>query len=136
MALENNILRVKCTQCCKIVYASTYHIQDFILTRMKDHYEVGTFLFFCVEGIIQSPTVIVAYRRHIGNAKSYKDGNQLLRPLMYPLHLFTPFVPASINGYCFLTLGRDSSKSSRYSKSRPRKILYPIQKPNCTFFRL
>ena len=27
---------------------------------------------------------------------------------MYPLHLFTPFVPAAINGYCFYPLGRAS----------------------------
>ena len=79
---------------------------------------------FCIEGIIQFPTVIVAYRRHIGNAKSYKDGNQLLRPLMYPLHLFTPFVPAAIHGYCFFPLGR----ASVVFILKVNKKLYAIQK--------
>ena len=61
-------------------------------------------------------------------AKPHTDGNQLLRPLMYPLHLFTPFVPAAINGYCFFPLGRASGKLSLYIKSKEKKVCTAIQK--------
>ena len=57
-------------------------------------------------------------------AKPHTDGSQLLRPLMYPLHLFTPFVPAATNGYCFFPLGRASGELSLYIKSKEKKSLY------------
>ena len=57
-------------------------------------------------------------------AKPHTDGNQLLRPLMYPLHLFTPFVPAEINGYCFFPLGRASVV-----------FILKVNKKNCMRFK-
>ena len=60
-------------------------------------------------------------------AKPHTDGNQLLPPLTYPLHLFTPFVPAAINGYCFFTLGRAFCKLILVIKTK-EKICTALQK--------
>ena len=58
----------------------------------------------------------------MGKAKSHTDENQLLRPLMYPFHLFTPFVPAATNVYCFFPVGRASGKLSLNIKSKQRSL--------------
>ena len=58
----------------------------------------------------------------MGKAKSHTEGNQLLHPLMYPLKLFTPFVPAALNVYCFFPLGRASGKLSLHIKSKQKSL--------------